>query len=162
MEPPLAGIEIIELGSMIAVPAATHLLATQGAAVTKVENAGNGDELRRYGSQKNGMSGWFANANAGKRSIVLDLADDSAKASLWALIERADVFIEGFRPGVVERLGFTWEEARRRNPKLIWVSSSGFGRGPMAGKLAADYIHTGHMPHVLAESDPARCVTELI
>ena len=107
MEPPLSGIEVIEMGSMIAVPAATHLLATQGAAVIKVENTGAGDELRRYGSQKNGMSGWFANANAGKRSIALDLTTGADKATLWKLIERADVLVKGFRPGVMDRLGFT-------------------------------------------------------
>ncbi len=139
--PPLDGIEILELGSMIAVPAATHLLATQGAAVIKVENPTTGDELRRYGSQKNGMSGWFANANAGKRSMILDLTADDAKAALWKLIDRADVLVCGYRPGVIERLGFTWEEASQRNPRLIWVASTGFGAdGPYADRPVYDPI----------------------
>ena len=138
---PLDGIEMLELGSMIAVPAATHLLATQGASVIKVENPTTGDELRRYGSQKNGMSGWFANANAGKRSMILDLADDAAKDTLWKLIERADVLLCGYRPGVIERLGFTWEEAARRNPRLIWAASTGFGPdGPYADRPVYDPV----------------------
>ena len=141
MQPPLAGIEIIELATMIAVPAATHLLVTQGASVIKVENTGTGDELRRYGSQKNGMSGWFATSNAGKRSIALDLTTEDAKAALWKLLDRADVFVCGFRPGVVERLGFTWEEASQRNPRLIWVSSTGFGpNGPYANRPVYDPV----------------------
>ncbi len=141
MDGPLAGIRIIEFGQMIAVPAATHLLATQGASVIKVENATGGDDLRRYGSQKNGMSGWFANSNAGKRSIGLDLSDDEATAVLWELIETADVFIEGFRPGVVGRLGFGWEEAHKRNPQLVYVSSSGFGPwGPYADRPVYDPV----------------------
>ncbi len=138
---PLDGIDIVELGSMIAVPAATHLLATQGASVVKVENPTTGDELRRYGSQKNGMSGWFANANAGKRSIVLDLTEDDAQAALWKLLERADVVVCGYRPGVIERLGFSWEEASRRNPSLIWAASTGFGaEGPYADRPVYDPV----------------------
>ena len=141
MTPPLEGIKVVELANMIAVPAATHLLVTQGASVVKVEDTQAGDQLRRYGSQKNGMSGWFANANAGKRSIALDLTEPDDKAVLWKLIDRADVFVEGFRPGVVERLGFGYEEASERNPGLIWVSSSGFGpEGPYADRPVYDPV----------------------
>ena len=71
-EPPLNGIRVLELGQMIAVPTATHILASYGAEVIKVEDTAAGDGLRFYGSQKNGMSGWFVNANWGKRSISLD------------------------------------------------------------------------------------------
>ena len=97
MAGPMEGIKIVELGQMIAVPAATHLLATQGASVIKVEGVDRGDDLRHYGSQKGGMSGWFANANAGKRSIGLDLSSDAGAAIMWQLLEEADVFIQGFR-----------------------------------------------------------------
>lgn len=141
MAGPLEGIRIVEMGTMIAVPAATHLLATQGASVVKVEDTGSGDELRRYGSQKNGMSGWFANANAGKRSIALDLAGAEGKAVLWKLLDEADVFIQGFRPGAVARLGFGAEEVRERNPALVYVSASGFGTdGPYAGRPVYDPV----------------------
>lgn len=141
MAGPLAGVRIVEMGTMIAVPAATHLLATQGASVVKVENTASGDELRRYGSQKGGMSGWFANANAGKRSIALDLSQDAGKAVMWKLLEGADVFVQGFRPGVLDRLGFGADEALARNDQLVYVSSSGFGAtGPYANRPVYDPV----------------------
>ena len=100
---PLAGIRVLEMGQMIAVPAATQILASYGAEVIKIEDTAAGDGLRYYGSQKNGMSGWFANANWGKRAISLDIKTDGGKAVLWRLIESADVFVEGYRAGVMTR-----------------------------------------------------------
>ncbi len=141
MPGPLAGIKIVELAQMIAVPGATHLLATQGAEIIKVENTTGGDDLRMYGSRKQNMSGWFANANAGKRSIGLDLSQKRAKEILWAFLSESDVFIEGFRPGAVARLGFSVEAAMERNPSLIYVSSSGFGSaGPYSGRPVYDPV----------------------
>ena len=141
MSGPLAGIKIVELAQMIAVPGATHLLATQGAEIIKVENTTGGDDLRMYGSRKQNMSGWFANANAGKRSIGLDLSQKKAKEILWAFLLESDVFIEGFRPGAVARLGFSVEDAMERNPSLIYVSSSGFGStGPYSGRPVYDPV----------------------
>ena len=141
MSGPLEGISIVELGTMIAVPGATNVLVNQGASSVKVEDTGKGDNLRWYGSQKGGMSGWFANANAGKRSIALDLTHDTCKDVLWKLIEDCDVFIQGFRPGVIDRLGFGYDEASSRNPTLVYVSSSGFGLdGPHADRPAYDPI----------------------
>lgn len=136
---PLAGIRVLEMGQMIAVPAATQILASYGAEVIKIEDTGAGDGLRYYGSQKNGMSGWFANANWGKRAIALDIKTDGGKAVLWRLIESADVFVEGYRAGVMTRLGFGYEAARARNPKLVYCSSSGFGpTGPYADQPVYD------------------------
>ncbi|MDP6469917.1 MAG: CoA transferase [Pseudomonadales bacterium] len=136
---PLAGTKILELGQMIAVPAATHLLASYGADVIKVEDADRGDDLRFFGSQKGGMSGWFANSNSGKRSIGLDLKSDAGKDVLWRLVEQSDIFIEGFRAGVVDRLGFGFEAVRARSPSIIYCSSSGFGPiGPYAGQPVYD------------------------
>jgi crotonobetainyl-CoA:carnitine CoA-transferase CaiB-like acyl-CoA transferase len=141
MPGPLEGIRIVELAQMIAVPGATHLLATQGATSIKVEGVERGDDLRAYGSQKGGMGGWFVNANGGKRSIGLNLQSDAGKAVMWQLLDEADVFIQGFRPGAVERLGFGPEEALRRNPKLVYVSSSGFGSsGPYADQPVYDPV----------------------
>ena len=82
MAGPLEGIKIVELGQMIAVPGATYLLGTQGAEIVKVENTTGGDDLRMYGSRKNGISGWFVNANAGKRSIGIDLMTEDGKQVL--------------------------------------------------------------------------------
>lgn len=136
---PLAGIRVLEMGQMIAVPAATQILASYGAEVIKIEDTAAGDGLRYYGSQKNGMSGWFANANWGKRAISLDIKTDGGKAVLWRLIESADVFVEGYRAGVMTRLGFGYEAARARNPKLVYCSSSGFGpTGPYADQPVYD------------------------
>ena len=89
MTPPLDGLRIVELGTMIAVPAATQLLASYGAQVIKVEDTGIGDPLRFYGSQRNGMSGWFANVNSGKRSIAIELKVEAGKALLWQLLASA-------------------------------------------------------------------------
>ncbi|MGI9578643.1 MAG: CaiB/BaiF CoA transferase family protein [Microthrixaceae bacterium] len=141
MPGPLEGITIVEMGTMIAVPGCTHLLATQGASVVKVEDTATGDSLRFYGSNKNGMSGWFANANAGKRSIALDLSADEGKEVLWKLLGAADVFIQGFRPGAVDRLGFGPEAVMAHNAALVYVSSAGFGLdGPYAEEPVYDPI----------------------
>ena len=141
MAGPLSGIKIVELAQMIAVPGATHLLATQGAEIVKVENTTGGDDLRMYGSRKGNMSGWFANANSGKRSIGLNLEHEDAKEILKSFIRDADVFIEGFRPGAVSRLGFSAEEAFKINPNLVYVSSSGFGaEGPYSDRPVYDPV----------------------
>ena len=141
MAGPLSGVKIVELAQMIAVPGATHLLATQGAEIVKVENTTGGDDLRMYGSRKGNMSGWFANANSGKRSIGLNLEHEEAKEILKSFIRDADVFIEGFRPSAVSRLGFSAEEAFRINPNLVYVSSSGFGaEGPYSDRPVYDPV----------------------
>lgn len=141
MNGPLAGIRIVEMAQMIAVPGATHLLATQGAEIVKVENMTGGDDLRMYGSRKHDMSGWFANANGGKRSIALDLSTDAGAEVLWKLLAGADVFIQGFRPGAVARLGFGPDDVRGRHPELIYVSASGFGNsGPYSDRPVYDPV----------------------
>jgi crotonobetainyl-CoA:carnitine CoA-transferase CaiB-like acyl-CoA transferase len=138
---PLAGIKIIEIGQMIAVPAATYLLATQGAEVLKVEDTEHGDELRHYGSQKGGLSAWFINANTGKRSLGVDLRAAEGKTILWQLLETADAMIQGFRPGALERLGFGHTAVLKRFPSLVYCSSSGFGSaGPYANLPVYDPI----------------------
>ena len=136
---PLAGIRVLEIGVMIAVPAATHILASYGAEVIKVEDHTVGDTLRFFGSNKNGMSGWFVNANWGKRSIALDIKSKSGRETLIRLIKSADVLVEGFRTGVMDRLGFGYDDARKLNEQIIYCSSSGFGAtGPYAEMPAYD------------------------
>jgi crotonobetainyl-CoA:carnitine CoA-transferase CaiB-like acyl-CoA transferase len=139
MSLPLEGIRVIELGTMIAVPAATHLLASFGAEVVKVEDVETGDPLRFYGSKKNGMSAWFANANHGKRSLAVNLKSAEGREILWRLLETADVLVEGFRDGVVDTLGFAYAAVAERKPDIVYCSSSGFGKtGPYAGQPAYD------------------------
>jgi crotonobetainyl-CoA:carnitine CoA-transferase CaiB-like acyl-CoA transferase len=139
MSLPLEGVRVIELGIMIAVPAATHVLASYGAEVIKVEDRETGDQLRFYGSNKNGMSAWFANANHGKRSLAVDLKIAEGSDILWRLIDTADVFVEGFRDGVVDTLGFGYAAVAQRKPDIVYCSSSGYGKsGPYAGQPVYD------------------------
>ena len=141
MTAPLEGIRVVELAAMIAVPAATHMLASYGAEVIKIEEVRAGDLVRSLGSQKNGMSAWFANVNSGKRAIAVDLKTDPGREILWRLIETADVFVEGFRDGVTESLGFGCGAVRERCPNIIYCSSSGFGPdGPYGGQPAFDNL----------------------
>ncbi len=124
---------------MIAVPAATHLLASYGANVIKVEDTVGGDALRFYGSTKNGMSAWFANANDGKRSIALNLKSEDGLACFKALVNDADVLVEGFRPQVMEKLGLGYGQLAELNPRLVYCSCSGFGHeGPYADRPVYD------------------------
>lgn len=141
MSGPLAGIRIVEVGSLIAVPLAAGILARQGAEVIKVEDVGVGDNLRFYGSQKNGLSAWFVTVNANKRSLAVDLQTSAGKDALWRLLGKADVLLEGFRPGVMDRLGFGADVVRERHPGLVYYSSSGFGpSGPYAAYPAYDPV----------------------
>ncbi len=138
---PLSSIRVVELGVMIAVPGATESLAGLGASVIKVEDTVRGDELRNYGSSRGGMSAWFANANAGKRSIAVDLTSDAGKKILWQLLADADVFVQGFRAGVMAKLGFDYEQVSERLPALIYCSSTGFGEsGPYSDLPAYDPV----------------------
>ncbi len=138
---------------MIAVPGAVQMLTGLGASTIKVEDTKRGDELRSYGSSREGMSAWFANVNAGKRSIAVDLNTEEGKNILWKLLDEADVFIQGFRAGVVARLGFDYETVSSRLPKLIYCSSTGFGEnGPYADLPAYD-------PLIQALSGWAGCQT---
>ncbi|MBO6563709.1 MAG: CoA transferase [Pseudomonadales bacterium] len=138
---PLTGIKVVEMGVMIAVPAASETLAGLGAEVIKVEDTKRGDELRSFGSSRGGMSAWFANANAGKRGLSIDLASGEGKDILWKVLEDTDVFIQGFRSGVVGKLGFDYETVSSKLPRLIYCSSTGFGEsGPYADLPAYDPV----------------------
>jgi crotonobetainyl-CoA:carnitine CoA-transferase CaiB-like acyl-CoA transferase len=141
---PLAGVRVVELATFIAAPAGTHLLASQGATVIKVEDLTMGDPLRVFGTGKGGMSGWFANLGAGKQSLGLDITSDEGRAVLHRLIESADVFVQAYRPGVAERLGFGAAQMAELNPRLLYVSISGFGEdGPYAQRPAYDAVIQG-------------------
>lgn len=139
MTGPLDGVRIVDLSTMISGPLATMWLGDQGADVIKVEPPGRGDLVRRLGSTRRGFSASFATANRNKRSIALDLKTDAGREVLWQLVESADVFVQNFRPGTIERMGFGDETLRARNPRLITVSISGFGEtGPYAHKRVYD------------------------
>ncbi len=133
----LTGIKVVDLSQFLPGPMLTLMMADQGAEVIKVEPAA-GDPARGQGPFANGHSIWFANLNRGKQSVVLDLKSEAGKAALTGLIREADVLIEGFRPGVMARLGFGWEQARALNERLVYCSISAFGQ---SGALAQHPAH---------------------
>jgi len=141
MPGPLAGVRIIDVTSMLSGPWATMMLADQGADVIKVEAPGKGDHVRSLGNARGGMSAMFLNINRNKRSLAIDLKTSSGVQAIKDLARNADVFVQNFRPGVVDRLGIGEKVLRAINPGLIYVSIAGFGeKGPWAGKPVYDPI----------------------
>ena len=120
---PLSDILVVDLSRALAGPHATMMLGDMGARVIKVENPDGGDDTRGWGPPfVSGVSTYFLSCNRNKESISLDLKLDSDKEVLRELIKRADVLVENFRPGVMDRLGFTAEELDRINPGLVMLS----------------------------------------
>ena len=141
MPGPLSGYKIVDTSTMLTGPWATSILGDQGADVIKVEVPKTGDHTRSVGNRAGGLAAAFLNINRSKRSLTLNLKSDKGKAVLERLLAEADVFVQNFRPGVVERLGIGEEDIRRISPKIVYVSISGFGeRGPWAGKPVYDPI----------------------
>lgn len=137
---PLTGVRVLDLTRVLSGPFCTALLGDMGADVIKVE-APEGDSVRNQGAVKDGLSWYFAQFNRNKRSIVLDLRKDDAKATLARLIERADVLVENFRPGVLDRLGFDDARLKTLRPGLVLCSINGFGStGPYRDRPAFDFI----------------------
>lgn len=138
---PLAGVTVLDLTHVLAGPFCSHTLGDLGALVIKVEPPGAGDDTRAFPPFVQGESGYFAALNSGKKGITLDLKAASDRAIFDRLLARADVVLENFRPGVMERLGYGWETLRGRYPKLIYGAVSGYGHtGPEAGKPAYDIV----------------------
>jgi crotonobetainyl-CoA:carnitine CoA-transferase CaiB-like acyl-CoA transferase len=139
MPGPLHGYRVVDLSSMVSGPQATMLLADQGADVIKVENPQGGDHTRAAANRRGGFSASFLNNNRNKRSIVLDLKTDVGADVLKRLISTADVFVQNFRSGVIDRMGFGEDAVRAIAPDIIYVSISGFGdQGPLAAKPVYD------------------------
>ncbi|MBK5294590.1 MAG: CoA transferase [Acidobacteriia bacterium] len=131
-EAPLAGLLVVDLTRAVAGPFATMLLGDMGARVIKVEEEGTGDETRQWGPPfVEGISTYFLSMNRNKESVALNLKREPGRSLLAAMAAKADVVIENFRPGVMERLGFGYEALSGRNPRLVYASISGFGQtGP--------------------------------
>ena len=141
---PLSGITILDLTRVLAGPYCTLVLADLGARVIKVEAPGHGDDSRAYGPFVNGRSAYFMAMNRGKESIALDLKAAADRAVFERLLERADVLVENFRGGTMERLGYGWDVLHARHPRLIYAAASGFGHsGPYAAKPAYDMVVQG-------------------
>ncbi len=128
---PLSGIRVLELGTLIAGPFASRLLAEFGAEVIKVESPGGGDPLRKWRKLYEGTSLWWLVQARNKKSLTLNLKHPEGQEILRKLIQETDILIENFRPGVLEKLGFDWETIHALNPGLVLVRLSGFGQtGP--------------------------------
>jgi CoA:oxalate CoA-transferase len=138
---PLSGLLVLDLSRVLAGPFAGMMLADLGARVIKVEIPGRGDDSRGYGPLVDGRSTYFSRVNRGKESIALDLKSEADKAVLEGLVERADVLLENYRPGVMDRLGLGWDALSARNPRLVYASVSGFGQtGPWRTRPAYDTV----------------------
>ena len=139
---PLAGVRVVEAGIALAGPFCGSLLADFGACVVKVERPDGGDPARLLGPGVAGVPLWWGVASRDKRCVALDLKDDRDRERFLALVDDADVLVENYRPGVMERLGLGWEVLSARNPRLVMMSISGFGhtgpdaRRPGFGKIA--------------------------
>ncbi|WP_457649451.1 CaiB/BaiF CoA transferase family protein [Profundibacter sp.] len=141
MSTPLSDIIVIDLSHVLAGPYCTMVLSDLGARVIKVERPGLGDDTRAFPPFRGSESAYFATINRGKASIALDLKNPDDRALFEQMLPKADVLVENFRPGVMERLGYGWDDLHAKYPRLIYAAVSGFGHtGPDAQKPAYDMV----------------------
>ena len=151
---PLAGLKVVELGQLIAGPFAGKTLADFGAEVIKIEPPGEGDPLRHWRMLHEGTSVWWQVQSRNKKSVVLDLREEGDRALARRLIDEADVLIENFKPGTLEKWGMGYEQLAATNPRLIMLRISGFGQsGPYKDRpgFAVVAEAMGGMRHLMAE-----------
>ena len=166
MSGPLEGIRVIDLTRILAGPFSTMLMADMGADIIKVEQPGTGDPARGNGpflspdgaeSSEQQFSTYFMSINRGKRSIAIDLSKPKGREVLLKLAETADVLIENFRPGTMQKLGLDYEAVKARNPHIVMCSVSGFGQsGPYAHRPALDVIVQGMGGMLSITGEPGR------
>ena len=141
----LTGYRVLDLTHVLAGPTATRMMAEMGAEVIKVEFPPLGDIARSLPVKINGRSGYYVQQNRGKKSISVDIKTESGKIVLEDLIRCSDVLIENFAPGVISRLGFSWERVSELNPRVVMCSISAFGQdGEMSGLPGFDYIASAY------------------
>ena len=142
---PLAGVRVLDLTRLLPGPLATQHLADYGADVIKIEDTGAGDYARTLGAMGGDTSYLYQVVNRNKRSLRLDLKHPDGKAALEKLVETADILVEGFRPGVMDKLGLGYETLARINPRLVFCSISGYGHcGPYALRAGHDINYIGY------------------
>jgi crotonobetainyl-CoA:carnitine CoA-transferase CaiB-like acyl-CoA transferase len=152
---PLAGVKVLDLSIALTGPYAVALLADQGAEVVKVERPGIGDIARWIGVSVNGMSAFYLACNRGKRCIAVDLATEAGQQIVMALAAQADVIVQNFRPGVIDRLGLGYEAVRALNPEVIYCSVSGYGpEGPYSHRSAYDTSIQAYAGFAANQADP--------
>ena len=142
---PLEGLRVVDLTRVLSGPYCTMQLGDMGAEVIKVEQPGKGDDTRAFAPPYQGdQAAYFLSINRNKKSITLDMKSEAGKAVLWRLIDKADILVENFRPGAMERLGFGYEAVRKRRPAMVYASISGFGQtGPQKDRPGYDVIVQG-------------------
>jgi CoA:oxalate CoA-transferase len=157
MPGPLEGIKVLSFARALAGPYASMLLCDLGAEVIKIEEPESGDMARRNGPFIQGISSYFLSVNRGQKSISLNLRDERARKIIFELVKQVDILIENFRPGVMGRLGLSYEVISRINPKIIYASISGFGqKGPYKLRPAFDMIAQGMGGTVSITGEPGR------
>jgi CoA:oxalate CoA-transferase len=138
---PLDGLFVLDLTRVLAGPYCTLVLQDLGATVVKVETPNGGDDARHYGPFVNGKSAYFMSLNRGKRSIALDLKVPADRSVFERLVARADVLVENYRPGTMDKLGYGWAALKAMNRRLIYAAVSGFGQtGPYRNRAAYDMV----------------------
>ena len=155
---PLKGVRVIEMGSLIAGPYAGALLAQFGAEVIKIEPPGIGDPLRKWRKMDGNTSLWWYSQSRNKKSLTLNLKDPDAQAVLRDLVEDADVLVENFRPGTLEKWNLGWDRLSELNPKLVMLRVSGYGQsGPYSRKpgFAAIAEAIGGLRYLIGYADRA-------
>lgn len=154
---PLAGIKVLSFGRMLSGPYADMLLSDLGANVIKIEAPDKGDLAREIRPFINGTSSYFLSINRGKKSLTLNLKSEKGKNIVYELVKKVDILIENFRPGVMERLGFSYAFISQLNPKIVYASISGFGQnGPYAQRPAFDMIAQAMGGAVSITGEPGR------
>ena len=142
--PPLAGIRVLDLTRVLAGPFCSMILGDMGAEIIKVEEPGKGDDTRGWPPFSGGEATYFLSVNRNKKSLTLNMKAPDGQAILRRLVAKADVVLENFRPGTMERLGFGYDALRKVNPRLIYCAISGFGEsGPEASRPGYDLIVQG-------------------
>lgn len=159
---PLADVRIIDFTSIYSGPIATAILGDQGADVIKIEPA-EGDLMRRGLPQRNGVASAFAMMNRNKRSLVIDARHTRGREILRRLVDGADVVVENFRPGVMDRLGLGYESFARSNPRLIFASINGVGAtGPYAGRRVYDAVIQAVSGIAALQADPTEGTPQMV
>lgn len=146
----LEGLRVIDLSLFLPGPLMTQFMADHGAEVIKVESIHEGEPNREIGAKRDGVSVYFANTHRGKQSLALDLKDPAGVEALLRLAETADVFVEAFRPGVVERLGIGYAQVAKRAPRIVYASIAAFGQHGPYRDIAAHDLATEAMTGVLS------------
>jgi len=163
MPGPLSGIRVVDVSAVVSGPFATMILAEQGAEVIKIEAPPHGDVCRIGAQRKNGIAALYANCNRGKRSVVIDLSQERGIEVLKRLVKDADVFVQNYRPGAVDRMGIGEAALRELNPDLVYVSISGYGpTGPYANRRVYDPIIQSITGYSAVQNNPDVPIPDLV